>query len=131
MYDSIIIESDLYDTFELSVVEKNKCENDKAEYAKTETLTYYTSCLNNVFVRYDEENVYDLSYVLLDKKMAFDSLISKSVDKEELDGNILYEYETFKLLSCANKEEVIIGNSNLKIDSPYCEVEEPNTEEEL
>lgn len=131
MQDSVILESDLYETFELSVVEKNSCENDKNEYAKTTDLTYYTSCLDNIFVKYNDENVYDLSYVLLDKKMTLDALITKSKENKEENGNILYEYETFKVLACANKEEIIIGDKSLKIDSPYCEVPEPNTDEEL
>jgi len=131
MQDSIILESDLYETFELSVVEKNKCENDKFEYAKTTDLTYYTSCLDNIFVKYDEENVYDLSYVLIDKKMTLESLVSKSEETIEENGNILYKYEKFNVLACANKKEIIIGDKSLKIDSPYCEVAEPNIDEEL
>lgn len=131
LQDSIILQSDLYDTFDISIIEKSKCENDKVEYAKTTDLTYYTSCLDNIFVKYDDENVYDLSYVLLDKKMTIESLLNKSVEKEKENGNKLYKYEKFKVLVCANGKEVIIGNNDLKIDSPYCEVAEPNTDEEL
>lgn len=131
MYDSIIVGSDLYNDYELSIIEKDRCENDKVEYAKVDNLTYYVSCLDKIYVKYDEENVYDLSYVLLDKKVNLKSLIEKSNEKIEENGNTLYEYENFKILECANKEEVIIGDKDIEIDSPYCEVEEPNTDEEL
>lgn len=131
MYDSIILESDLYETFEINVVEKDKCENDKTEYAKTPEITYYTSCLESLFVRYDAENAYDLSYVLIDKKMTLDKLIKNNEEKIEENGNTLYKFEKFNVLECANKNEVIIGNKKLKVDSPYCEVPEPNTDEEL
>lgn len=131
MQDSIILNSDLYETFELSIVEKNKCGNDRSEYAKIDELTYYTSCLDNVYVKYNAENVYDLSYVLIDKKMNLKSLVSKAEEKIEENNNILYKFEKFNILECSNKTEVIIGNRKLKIDSPYCEAVDSNTEEEL
>lgn len=131
LYDSIILESDLYETYEISVVDKENCVNDKAKYTETEEGKYYTSCLSNIFVKYDSENVYDLSYVLNDKKITIDTLIKKSVETTEANGNTLYNLEKFKILSCANKKEYIIGNSKLELDSPYCEAEEPNTNEEL
>lgn len=121
MYDSIIIDSDLYETYELSVVEEKKCENDKKEYTITEEGKYYTSCLNNIYVKYDEENVYELSYVLLDKKITINNLIDKSIEMLEENGNTLYDLEIFKILSCKDSNEYILGNKKLKIDSPYCE----------
>lgn len=121
MYDSIIIDSDLYKNYEFSVVEEKKCEHDKKEYTVTEEGKYYTSCLNNIYVKYDEENVYELSYVLLDKKITINNLIEKSIETLEEDGNILYDLETFKILSCKDSDEYILGNKKLKIDSPYCE----------
>lgn len=131
MQDSIILNSDLYETFEITVIEKNRCDQDKVEYAKTTDLTYYTSCLDNIFVKYDEENVYDLSYVLIDKKMTLETLTKDPKEKEEENNNTLYKNEKYNVLVCANKEEIIIGNNDLKVDSPYCEVPEPNTDEEL
>lgn len=131
MYDSVIIDSNLYDEFELSVVPKKSCVNDKFEYAVTNDLTYYTSCLDNIYVKYDEENIYDLSYVLLDKKMTFEALTKLSKETKEENGNTLYKYDNFNILKCANNKEVIIGNEELKIDSPYCKVEEPQNNEEL
>lgn len=131
MYDSIILNSNLYESFELSVVPKNNCKSDKFEYAVTPDLTYYTSCLDKVFVKYDEENIYDLSYVLLDKKMTLEALTKLSEENQEENGNILYKYDQFNVLECANKKEVIIGNKALKVDSTYCKVEEPKLDKEL
>ncbi|MBQ6687147.1 MAG: hypothetical protein IJN03_01325 [Bacilli bacterium] len=131
LYDSIILESDLYKSYEISVVEKNSCVNDKAKYVETDEGTYYTSCLNNIFVKYDSENVYDLSYVLKDKKITIDTLTNNSIETTEVNGNKLYNLEQFKILSCGNKKEFIIGNSSLGLESPYCDVEEPNSSEEL
>lgn len=131
MQDSIILESDLYETFEITVIDKERCENDKTEYAKTVDFTYYTSCIDNVFIKYDAENVYDLSYVLIDKKMTLEILTRKAKTSKEENGNTLYEYDKFNVLTCANNKEVIIGDKKLKIDSPYCEAAEPNTDEEL
>lgn len=130
MYDTVVLESDLYETFELSVVENKKCENDKTKYAETDEGIYYTSCLSNIYIKYDEENVYDLSYALLDKKMLFSNLIKNAKEKEELNGNTLYDLDTFKILKCKDNKEFIIGNKKLKVDSPYCE-SLINAEEEL
>lgn len=131
MSDSIIMPSDLYETYELSAVENKSCENDKVEYAVTDEGTYYTSCLNNIYVKYTDENVYELSYVLLDKKITINNLIENSIETKEENGNILYDLDTFKILSCKDKNEYIIGNKKLKIDSPYCKAEEPKSNEEL
>lgn len=131
MYDSVILNSDLYETFELSVVPKNNCENDKFEYANTPELTYYTSCISSIYVKYDEENIYDLSYVLLDKKMTFEALTKLSLDKKEEAGNTLYKYDDFNILECSNDKEIIIGDKKLKVDSSYCTAEEPELDKEL
>lgn len=131
MYDSVILKSDLYKTFEMSVVPKNSCKNDKFEYAATPELTYFTSCLDSIYVKYDEENIYDLSYVLLDKKMTFEALTQLSGDKTEENGNTLYKYDNFNVLECSNKKEIIIGDKTLKVDSSYCTAEEPNLDKEL
>jgi len=131
MIDSVILESSLYNDYELSVVEKNKCENDLEKYVEMNDITYSLSCISNIFVKYDSENVYDLSYVLSDKKVTLESLIEKSVDKEEEAGNIMYNLNDFKMLKCADNKKIILGNKSLKIDSPYCEVIPENTEDEL
>ncbi len=131
LQDSIILESDLYNTYELSVIEKDKCENDLVKYAETDEAKYFTSCLNNIFVKYDAENVYDLSYVLADEKIKKENLIARSNSHEEVNGNILYKLKQFNMLVCANEKAIILGNNYLELFSPYCKAETSNFEEEL
>lgn len=129
LIDSVILDSDLYNHFELSIIPKNSCDNDKVKYEEMDNLVYYTSCIDKVLIKYNEDNIYDLSYELLDKRVTLNDLINLSKESKEENGNTLYIYDDFNILKCANQNEIIIGTKKLEVNSPYCEVEEPNNEE--
>jgi hypothetical protein len=120
MEDAIIISRNNFDSYEINVVQNKKCEVDLKLMSKTDEYDYYSSCLDSIYVVYDEDNRYDLSYVLTDKRMTFDSLIS-SATKTSSDTGDLYEYENFNILKCSNSNNVIIGNKDLNLKSNYCE----------
>lgn len=128
LFDDIIIyQSELYNEYELVVENDNNCELDKTEYVKINDLTYYTSCLKNVDVKFNEENIYDLDYVLLDEKITLDNLLKRSITQnKDAFNNTLYELKEFKILVC-NNNEVVLGK-NISLESNYCEA---NTDESV
>lgn len=123
--DVIIYQTDLYDNFEIIVENDKNCELDKTEYVKINDLTYYTSCLKNIDIKFNEENIYDLDYVLLDEKITLDNLLKRSITQNNDEfNNTLYELKEFKILVC-NNNDVIFGK-NILLENNYCEVEEEN-----
>lgn len=110
-----------YKDFKINVVENKNCSVDKTKYQETEDYRYYTSCLNNVYIVYDEDKVYELSYSLKDGKINFEDLIKNYDEKTEDTTNnyTLYEYENYNIVDCGNKN-IIIGNKKLSLENNYC-----------
>ncbi len=129
--DAYLDDEDLYDNFSINVVNSKSCEKDKKEYVKTEDLNYYTSCLNNLYIIYEENEVYELSYALKDKKIELSELLVEYNNKINNDTikNELYEFNDYNILVCENKKDIIIGNKSLSLDNNYCEVTELDNED--
>ena len=125
--DAYLINDNNYDEFSINVVENKSCVKDKSEYVDTKENKYYTSCLSNVYVVYDND-VYDLNYVLKDEKITLEDLLKDYNNKEtkELEDKeySLYEYEKYNILVC--NDNVIIGNKKLSLENNYCDVNEPD-----
>ena len=126
--DSHIYKLNDYRSFKINVVENKSCEKDKTEYVSISDYNYYTSCLSNVYVVYDEDDVYELSYVLKDEKITLENLLKDYDDKEENDTNTLYKFEKYNILKC-DSNNIIIGNKKLSLDNNYCNVTIPDENE--
>lgn len=120
MKDAKIISRNSFKKYEISIIENKSCEADLKLISKTDEYTYYSKCLDSIFVKYDQENIYDLGYVLTDKRMTFEQL-TKNIEKKENDFQELYQFDEFRLIKCKNSNNIIIGNNKLKLDENYCE----------
>lgn len=132
LVDTRIFELTEYDTYEITAVENKKCESDLKLISKTDEYNYYSSCLEKIYVKYAEDNIYELSYVLTDKRMTYEKLIEDRLH-EENDTMSLYVYDDFHIIRCKNSNHVIIGDKKLDLDTKYCEsfpVIEKNNETE-
>ena len=129
--DSHIYKLNDYKNFKINVVDNKSCEKDKTEYVSNSDYNYYTSCLSNVYVVYDED-VYELSYVLKDEKINLKDLIKNYDDKEEIteedDDTTLYKFDKYNILVC-NSNNIIIGNKKLALDNNYCNITIPDENE--
>ena len=86
---------------------------------KVDDINIKNYCLQNIYIKYDAANVYELSYVLLDKKLSIKELLGKC--NSEVEGyNKLYEFETFNILQCKENNDMIIGPKTLDVDSNFC-----------
>ena len=119
MKDARIINRNNYQNYDISIINNKSCETDLKLLSKTEDYTYYNNCLDSIYVKYDNENIYDLGYVLTDKRMTFDLLI-RDTTKEENNNLELYQFDEFNLIKCKNSNN-IIGNKNLNLESNFCE----------
>lgn len=109
--DSVIIPSTIYDTY--TVLIKT---NTSDEYIKL-TNNYYLYNLDYLHLKYDEENIYELQYVLLDKRLTIKDFIG--VDPDTITENTLFTKDNYNVLVCQNKK-VIFGSKKLSDKDLYC-----------
>ena len=114
--DAKLIPSSIYDDYELIVNEI-----DDQTITKTEEKYYYMG-LQGIYYRYDENNIYDLPYLLLDKRESIDNLIknTKAIEEEKYSYYILKDYT---LVKCS-KERIIFVNKNITDFDGVCNIKE-------
>ena len=107
-------ERDLYNEYDIHVIESSKCENNLKEYIDN----YYLDCLENIYLDYKIDK-YELSYALKDKKVTIDEFL-QNIKVEKIENHTIYKHEKFNILSCNSQKNIII-NKNKKIDYSLCE----------
>ena len=98
-----LVASDIYDTYSFEIIASD--DNKLTNLVKEKDYYYYG--LNTINVKYDGDNIYELSYLLTDDRFKFDDLIKGKeyeVFKNEEDVEIAkkYKLEKFDLLECSN-----------------------------
>ena len=94
--DAIVIYSDVYDEYDL-IVESN------FNYEKVlilDNIYYYG--INNIYYKYSEDNIYELSYLLNDKRETIDNIINNLEYITTDNENIVYFLNDFNLIKCSN-----------------------------
>ncbi len=136
LVDSKIVSSGRYDDFEIIVDEDNKCSTGTRMYYETKDQKYYFNCLNAIDIKYSEEDIYELNYLLQDNKIKLDDLYKKANSQDVYDdgGSTLYHYDNFSILKCNTTEgnkDVIFGDTNLtkSADMCYTDVSIPDAKE--
>ena len=121
--DVIIYPSEIYQNYKISLTKDNRCEFDKTLFVEVDDLKYYKSCLKDIKITFGESNIYDLDYVLLDKKITIDDLVTKSVMKEsDSENNTLYKIDELSYIVCSNKD-IIFGKDLTLKNNDYCIVD--------
>ncbi len=122
--NSKIIESDLYDNYELVVTSKEVCEDDENNtlLISDDEKDIYNYCLDSVVVRYNEEIVYDLSYLLQLDKIKIEEVLDKNMELEYVNDNVLYDFDDFRIIKCVGEEKssYIIGSNSLTLEDMVC-----------
>ena len=88
--------------------------------------SYYYYGINSLNVKYDQDNIYELSYVLQDEKLTFDDLVDDMdfkiiSNKDEEEVAKVYNLEKFNVIECSNNKK-IVANKNNKVNSDICEL---------
>ncbi len=123
MVDAKIVSQSDFNSFSINVVSSKNCESDLKLLSKTDDLIYYSSCIDSIYAIYNDDNKYDLGYVLTDKRMTLD-LLNKDIKSQSNDLVELYEHKDFNVIKCKNNKNVIVGNKSLSLDNNYCEISE-------
>lgn len=118
-----LVASDIYDTYSFEIIASD--DNKLTNLVKEKDYYYYG--LNTINVKYDGNNIYELSYLLTDDRFKFDDLIKGKeyeVFKNDEDVEIAkkYKLEKFDLLECSNGKK-IVANSKSKANQSICDLE--------
>ena len=109
-----IIPSEIYDKYELVV---NEIKDNTV--TKTEEKYYYMG-IQGIYYRYDENNIYELPYLLLDKRESIDNLVKNATLIEEEDYSY-YDLNEYFLVKC-KKDNIVFVNKNIKDLATACEL---------
>ena len=118
-----LVASNIYDTYSFEIIASD--DNKLTNLVKEKNYYYYG--LNTINVKYDGNNIYELSYLLTDDRFKFDDLIKGKeyeVFKNDEDVEIAkkYKLEKFDLLECSNGKK-IVANSKSKANQSICDLE--------
>lgn len=118
-----LVASNIYDTYSFEIIASD--DNKLTNLVKEKDYYYYG--LNTINVKYDGNNIYELSYLLTDDRFKFDDLIKDKeyeVFKNEEDVEVAkkYKLEKFDLLECSNGKK-IVANSKSKANQSICDLE--------
>jgi hypothetical protein len=118
-----LVASDIYDTYSFEIIASD--DNKLTNLVKEKDYYYYG--LNTINVKYDGDNIYELSYLLTDDRFKFDDLIKGKeyeVFKNDEDVEVAkkYKLEKFDLLECSNGKK-IVANSKSKANQSICDLE--------
>ena len=88
-------------------------------------MNYYKIGIDNIYVHYDQDNVYELSYLITDSRITLEDLIAdieynELKNKEEEIVAQKYSLEKFNLLKCVNNDKVVFANKKVKLNIDYC-----------
>ncbi len=100
--DAIVVDNHIYDNYELIV---NNIDTDDVIKAGD---IYYVG-ISSIFYKYREDILYELDYLLSDKRESIDNLI-KDVEAEKInDNDLLYSLNDYQIVVCANKNTLILN----------------------
>lgn len=125
LVDSKIVSSNLYEDFEFLVNNDKKCYTGNRVYYENKDQKYYFNCLNEIELKYSEEDIYELNYLLQDNKIKMEDIYKKAnnVDNHDEEGYSIYHYNDFSILKCNTKEgnkDIIFGNTSLAKTDEFC-----------
>ncbi len=114
--DTLIEENNIYDNYDIHVIESSKCSHELKEYVDG----VYLYCLDNIYLDYKVDK-YELSYSLKDKKVTLDS-IKKGSETEVIDDKKVFYLDKFNIISCSEDKNIFVSKEE-KINVSICEEE--------
>lgn len=111
--DAIVVDNHIYDNYELIVNNINTNDVTKAGDI------YYVG-INSIFYKYREDILYELDYLLSDKRESIDNLIKDAEEEIVNDDDKLYELKDYKIILCKNKKTLFV-NQRINNYDKICE----------
>lgn len=121
--DTRLVASDIYDSYSFEIIA-----NDDAKLSNlVKEKNYYYYGINSVNIKYDHDNIYELSYLLTDERFKFNDLIKDrefEVFKDDEDNEIAkkYKFDKFDYIECSNNKKIVANTKN-NVDGSICDLE--------
>lgn len=118
--DAKLIPSDIYDSYTYEIVRSDS----KDLVSMVKGQDYYLYGLSALNVKYANEAIYELSYLITDSRMTLDDILegisaTNLYDEEEVLVAKTYELEKFNVLVCENDKK-IFANKDYKLGIDLC-----------
>ncbi len=120
--DAWIVKAQNFDQFTIQTIESKNCKNEIKEISNTTDYHYYSTCLEDIYVHYDEDTIYDIILALETKKLTLEKWIY-DVQYDENEISQLYKFPKYRLLKCKENNKILIGTSKLNLKNDFCTVE--------
>lgn len=122
--DTILIPSNIYDTYTFEVINGS---NVLSNLVWEKDFYYYG--LDSINVMYDEDNIYELSYLLTDEKITWEEL-KKDLEEEIVKEEDTFLYKKYKgrdftLVECEDNKKIVANKDIKRIDN-ICKLEQKN-----
>lgn len=123
LMDVVLIPSGLYDSYSFEIINNN--DNKLSNLVKEKDYYYYK--ISSINIKYDQDNIYELSYVLIDERIKYEDLVKnvefESIkDKEDKEIAKKYSLEKFNILKCSNNKKIFV-NKSVNVNSNICDME--------
>ena len=118
LLDTMLIPSNIYDNYSYEIVNSNNEELVSLASAQN----YYLYGISSLTVKYTNNDIYELSYLITDSRFTLDTIIGDTsatnmYDDEETLQAKFYELEKFNVMVCENDKKIIANKSfDLTID---------------
>ncbi len=110
--DAIIIDLNIYDDYEVII--------NNGQRALTNVLdNIYYYGLSSIYYKYDENNIYDLTYILTDKRESVDNIVKGKEYTLNKNEDRIYSLDKIDVIRCKN-EKTIFANKLYSKDN-ICE----------
>lgn len=119
--DTMLLSNDAYKSYTIEVI--NNETKELKDFVKDKN--YYLYGIDNIFVKYANESIYELSYAITDSRITIDNLLKDEEVKEIKDEeeNIIariYELDKFKIYVCEKVDKTYFTNKKLKFNEELC-----------
>lgn len=116
--DTLLIPSNIYDSFTYEVIN-----NDSKLTNLVKDKNYYYYGINSINIKYDSNNIYELSYSLTDNRFSVLDIIGNStyevLKKDDEEIGKLYKLDKFNVVLC-NNDNVIFASLKKNINYEVC-----------
>lgn len=112
-----------FDNFTVELKETKSCKGIRNKITTVGEYTFYSECLDKIYVSFDSDTVYDILMALETQKLTLDKWINNGT-KSEKNNQELYKFKEYNLLKCNDLNTILIGNKKLGFNSNFCKKEE-------
>ena len=119
--DVMLLPSESYESY----IEEIKFNNSKDLISLVSEENYYLYGISSFNIRYSNNTLYELSYLITDSRITLDDLISdtSAINLNDENENLIakkYELDNYNLLVCENSKK-IIANKDFELNTELCE----------